>query len=214
MSSSRTTLRPNSAAARDIASVLHPYTDLEALKESGPVVIERGQGVRVWDDSGTEYLESVAGLWSASLGFENERLVQAAVAQMRKLPFHHAFTAKSHEPMIQLAEMLLERAPVPMSKVFFANSGSEANDSAIKIIWYYNNAIGRPLKKKIISRLKAYRDHDRRGVVYGPAETRHRAFDVPLPGFLHTMTPDFITAAYPARARRLSGTGARRNSTG
>ena len=75
---------------------------------------------------------------------------------MRKLPFYHAFTAKSHEPMIDLAEMLIARAPVPMSKVFFANSGSEANDTAIKMVWYFNNALGRPQKKKIIGRIKGY----------------------------------------------------------
>ena len=75
---------------------------------------------------------------------------------MRKLPFYHAFTAKSHEPVIDLAEMLIARAPVPMSKVFFANSGSEANDTAIKMVWYFNNAVGRPTKKKIIGRLKGY----------------------------------------------------------
>jgi 4-aminobutyrate--pyruvate transaminase len=106
--------------------------------------------------SGKDYIESVAGLWCAALGFDNERLVQAAVTQMRKLPFYHAFAAKSHEPMIDLAEMLIERAPVPMSKVFFANSGSEANDSAIKMVWYFNNALGRPKKKKIIGRMKGY----------------------------------------------------------
>ena len=146
----------NSAAARDIANVLHPYTDLQTHQEVGPMVVTRGKGVRVWDDTGKDYIESVAGLWCASLGFDNERLVQAAVNQMRKLPFYHAFTAKSHEPLIDLSEMLIQRAPVPMSKVFFANSGSEANDSAIKMIWYFNNAVGRPDKKKIIGRLKGY----------------------------------------------------------
>ena len=146
----------NSAAARDIANVLHPYTDLVTHQEVGPVVITRGKGVRVWDDAGKDYIESVAGLWCASLGFDNERLVQAAANQMRKLPFYHAFTAKSHEPLIDLSEMLIQRAPVPMSKVFFANSGSEANDSAIKMVWYFNNAVGRPNKKKIIGRLKGY----------------------------------------------------------
>ncbi len=143
----------NSAAGSAcIANVLHPYT--WTLKTSTrevcgcPVVITRGKGVRVWDDAGKDYIESVAGLWCASLGFDNERLVQAAVTQMRKLPFYHAFTAKSHEPMIDLAEMLIARAPVPMSKVFFANSGSEANDSAIKMVWYFNNALGREKKKR------------------------------------------------------------------
>jgi 4-aminobutyrate aminotransferase-like enzyme len=151
----------NSNAARDVANVLHPYTDHRAHEQNGPMVITRGKGVRVWDDQGREYIEAVAGLWCASLGFDNERLVRAATEQMAKLPFYHAFTAKSHEPMIDLSEMLIERAPPaadgkPMSKVFFANSGSEANDSAIKMVWYVNNALGRPNKKKIISRLKAY----------------------------------------------------------
>ena len=101
------TARANSAAARDIANALHPYTDLRAHPEVGPMIISRGEGVRVWDENGKGYIESVAGLWCASLGFSNERLVQAAAAQMRKLPFYHAFTAKSHEPMIDLAEMLI-----------------------------------------------------------------------------------------------------------
>jgi 4-aminobutyrate--pyruvate transaminase len=190
----------NSTAARDIANVLHPYTDLEAHQQVGPVVISRGKGVRVWDESGKEYIESVAGLWCASLGFDNERLVQAAVTQMRKLPFYHAFTAKSHEPMVDLAEMLIARAPLPMSKVFFANSGSEANDSAIKMVWYLNNALGRPTKKKIIGRLKGYH-----GITIGSASltglaSNHRSFDVPLPGFIHTMTPHFYHGALPGES--------------
>ena len=185
----------NSAAARDVASVLHPYTDLKTHLEVGPVVISRGQGVRVWDDAGKEYIESVAGLWCAALGFDNERLVQAAVTQMRKLPFYHGFTAKSHEPMIDLAEMLLARAPVPMSKVFFANSGSEANDSAIKMIWYLNNALGRLNKKKMIGRVKGYH-----GITIGSGSltglaANHRSFDLPLPGFIHTMTPHYYHGA-------------------
>ena len=146
----------NSAAARDIANVLHPYTDLKTHLEVGPVVITRGKGVRVWDDTGKEYIEAVAGLWCASLGFDNERLVQAAATQMRKLPFYHALYRQVARALIDLAEMLIQRAPVPMSKVFFANSGSEANDSAIKMIWYFNNALGRPKKKKIIGRNKGY----------------------------------------------------------
>ncbi len=187
----------NSLAARDIASVLHPNTDLKTHQETGPVVIVRGEGVRVWDDAGKPYIEAVAGLWCASLGFSNERLVQAAANQMRQLPYYHGFTSKSHGPMIDLAEMLLARAPVPMSKVFFANSGSEANDTAIKMVWYFNNAVGRPQKKKIIGRIKGYH-----GITIGSASltglaTNHRSFDVPLPGFLHTMTPHFYHGGLP-----------------
>jgi 4-aminobutyrate--pyruvate transaminase len=187
----------NSAAARDIANVIHPYTDLKTHQEVGPVVITRGKGVRVWDDSGKDYIESIAGLWCASLGFDNERLVQAAVTQMRKLPFYHGFTAKSHEPMIDLAEMLIARAPVPMSKVFFANSGSEANDSAIKMVWYFNNALGRTAKKKIIGRIKGYHGITLAAASLTGLPANHRSFDVPLPGFVHTMTPHFYHGATP-----------------
>ena len=189
--------RPNSAAARDVANVLHPYTELKSHLEIGPTVISRGEGVRVWDENGRSYIESVAGLWCASLGFSNERLVQAAAAQLRKLPFYHGFTAKSHEPMIDLAEMLIQRAPVPMSRVFFANSGSEANDSAVKMVWYFNNALGRPKKKKLIGRIKAYH-----GVTLAAASLtglagNHRSFDLPLPGFIHTVCPDFYHGGTP-----------------
>ena len=180
--------------------MLHPYTDLQAHQEIGPVVISRGKGVRVWDDAGKEYIESVAGLWCASLGFDNERLVQAAVNQMRKLPFYHGFTAKSHEPMIDLAEMLLARAPVPMSKVFFANSGSEANDSAIKMVWYLNNAFGRPNKKKIIGRVKGYHGITLASASLTGLAVNHRAFDVPLPGFLHAGTPHHYHGAKPGES--------------
>ena len=186
--------RANSAAARDVAHVLHPYTDLVAHQQAGPLVISRGEGVRVWDDSGKEYIESVAGLWCASLGFSNERLAKAAYDQMMKLPFYHSFTAKSHEPLIDLSEMLIQRAPVPMSKVFFANSGSEANDTAIKMVWYYNNALGRHAKKKMIGRIKGYHGITIAAGSLTGLPANHRSFDIPLPGFLHTMTPHFYHA--------------------
>ncbi|MCW3474185.1 aspartate aminotransferase family protein [Limobrevibacterium gyesilva] len=190
----------NSAAARDIANTLHPYTDLKLHQEVGPMVISRGEGVRVWDENGKGYIESVAGLWCAALGFSNERLVQAATNQMRKLPFYHAFTAKSHEPMIDLAEMLIQRAPVPMSKAFFANSGSEANDTAIKMVWYFNNAVGRPKKKKIIGRIKGYHGITLAAASLTGLPANHRSFDVPLPGFLHTMAPHYYHAGLPGES--------------
>ena len=190
----------NSNAARDIAHALHPYTDARAHEANGPMVITRGEGCRVWDDQGRSYIDTVAGLWCAALGFSNERLVAAATAQMQKLPFYHAFTSKSHEPMIDLSEMLIDRAPVPMSKVFFGNSGSEANDSALKMVWYFNNAIGRPLKKKVISRIKGYH-----GVTVASASltglpNNHRLFDLPIQGVLHTMTPHHYREALPGES--------------
>ena len=185
----------NSAAARDIANVIHPYTDLQAHLEIGPMVISRGKGVRVFDENGRDYIESVAGLWCASLGFDNERLVRAATDQMRKLPFYHGFTAKSHEPMIDLAEMLIARAPVPMSKVFFANSGSEANDSAVKMVWYFNNSQGRPDKKKIIGRIKGYHGITLVAASITGLPANHRSFDVPFDRFKHTIAPHYYHEA-------------------
>jgi 4-aminobutyrate---pyruvate transaminase len=189
------TIRPNSAAARDIANALHPYTDLVTHQENGPLIMARGKGIHVWDEDGREYIEAVAGLWCAALGFDNERLAKAAYDQMRTLPFYHAFTAKSHGPLIELSERLINRAPVPMARVIFASSGSEANDTAIKMAWYYNNALGRPQKKKLIGRVKGYH-----GITVASASLtglpyNHRSFDVPLPGFVHTITPHFYHGA-------------------
>lgn len=196
----------NSTATRDIAHVLHPYTDHKAHQVNGPVVISRGKGVRVWDDQGKEYIESVAGLWCAALGFDNERLVQAAATQMRKLPFYHAFTGKSHDPLVDLSEMLIERAPVPMSKVFFANSGSEANDSVIKMLWYMHNAIGKPEKKKIIARLKGYHGITLAAASLTGLPNNHKLFDLPLPGFFHVSTPHHYRGGLPGETEEAFAT--------
>ena len=196
----------NSAAARDIANVLHPYTDLKLHQAVGPVVITHGKGVRVWDDSGKEYIEAVAGLWCAALGFDNERLVRAATEQMRRLPFYHGFGAKSHEPCIDLAEMLVQRAPAPMSKVFFANSGSEANDTAIKMIWYFNNAVGRPAKKKLIGRNRGYHGITLASASLTGLPWNHRGSDGPLPGFIHAMTPHHYGLGEPGETEEAFAT--------
>jgi len=176
-------------AARDVETLVHPYINLSSFRDSGPLIIERGHGVYVYDTDGKAYIEGMAGLWCTALGYGNEELIEAATTQMRKLSFAHLFTGRSHDPAIELAEKLKEIAPVPISKVFFCNSGSEANDTQIKLVWYYNNALGRPHKKKIVSRLKAYH-----GVTVAAASLtglpgNHRDFDVPLPGFLHTGCP-------------------------
>jgi 4-aminobutyrate---pyruvate transaminase len=176
-------------AARDVETLVHPYVNLASFRDNGPLIFERGNGVYVYDTEGKPYIEGMAGLWCTALGYGNEELVEAAATQMRKLSFAHLFTGKSHDPAIELAEKLKEIAPVPISKVFFCNSGSEANDTQVKLVWYLNNALGRPRKKKIISRIKAYH-----GVTVVAASLtglpgNHRDFDLPLPGFLHTGCP-------------------------
>ncbi|MFZ0989065.1 MAG: aspartate aminotransferase family protein [Xanthobacteraceae bacterium] len=176
-------------AARDVETLVHPYINLSSFRETGPLIIERAHGVYVYDTEGKPYIEGMAGLWCTALGYGNEELVQAAAEQMRKLSFAHLFTGRSHDPAIELAEKLKEIAPIPISKVFFCNSGSEANDTQVKLVWYLNNALGRPQKKKIISRIKAYH-----GVTVAAASltglpANHRDFDLPLPGFLHAGCP-------------------------
>ncbi|MEA2874149.1 MAG: 4-aminobutyrate---pyruvate transaminase [Hyphomicrobiales bacterium] len=174
---------------RAVETLVHPYTNQATFRETGPLVFERGKGVYVYDVDGKAYIEGMAGLWCTALGYDNEELVEAAASQMRKLPFGHLFTGKSHDPAIELAEKLKEIAPVPISKVFFCNSGSEANDSQMKLVWYMNNALGRPNKKKIISRIKAYH-----GVTIASASltglpNNHIDFDLPIARVLHTACP-------------------------
>ncbi len=183
------TTLPNSPESRDIASLVHPYTNLKKHLETGPMIIRKGKGIWVYDDTGKGYIEGLAGLWSTSLGFGEERLVDAAVKQMRELPFYHVFASKSHHPAIELAERLLDMAPVPMSKVFFANSGSEANDTVVKLVWYYNNALGRQEKKKIISRLRGYHGVTLAAASLTGLPANHIDFDLPLQNIIHADCP-------------------------
>jgi len=176
-------------AARDVETLVHPYINLARFRETGPLIIERGQGVYVYDTDGKAYIEGMAGLWCTALGYGNEELVEVAAAQMRRLSFAHLFTGRSHDPAIELAEKLKEIAPVPISKVFFCNSGSEANDTQVKLVWYLNNALGRPQKKKIVSRMKAYHGVTVVAASLTGLAANHRDFDLPLPGFLHAGCP-------------------------
>ncbi len=182
---------PNSPHARDIASVIHPYSNLVAHEKVGPLIIEKGDGVYVEDLEGNTYIEGLAGLWCTSLGFNNERLVEAAARQMRKLPYYHAFFHRSSMPSIELAERLIEMSPVPMSKVWFANSGSEANDHMVKFVWYYNNARGKPEKKKIIARMGGYHGICVSSGSLTGIPLMHKGFDLPIPNILHTGSPHF-----------------------
>jgi 4-aminobutyrate--pyruvate transaminase len=183
------------AARRDQSFHLHPATNLRTLQKEGPLVITRGEGVYVYDDEGRRYLEGMSGLWCASLGFSERRLAEAAYRQMCELPFYHSFAGKVPAIATELAERLIRMAPAGMGKVLFANSGSEANDTAIKLVWYVNNALGRPQKKKIISRQRAYH-----GVTVATASLTGLAFaqedfDLPIARILHTDCPHYYRGA-------------------
>jgi 4-aminobutyrate--pyruvate transaminase len=192
--------RANSIASLDVAYHLHPNTNLRQHQQHGPLVITEGHGVYVRDENGEDYIEAMSGLWCASLGFSEERLVEAAARQMRRLPFYHGFTNKTHEPVAELAERLVTMMPVRMSKAFFNNSGSEANDTAMKLVWYYNNALGRPRKKKIFGRIKGYH-----GVTVATASltglaANHRDFDLPIADIRHADCPHHYRYGRPGES--------------
>jgi len=205
------TVMPNSLGARDVAYHLHPYTNAVKHEAEGPLVLTHGKGVYVYDENGKEYIEALAGLWCASLGFAEERLVEAAARQMRKLPYYPTFGHKASDVVIELAERLIKIAPVPMSHAFFCNSGSEANDTVVKMVWYYNNALGRPKKKKIIGRMRGYHGATVAAASMMGLPINQRDFDVPLPNnFLHTDCPHHYRNGLPGEseedyATRLAG---------
>ena len=182
---------PNSIEARDVASLVHMQTNLRRHQQEGPLVIARGEGCRVFDDSGRDYIESVAGLWCASLGFGSERLAKVAYEQMRKLGYYHLYRHRSTEPAIELAEALLKIAPVPMARVVFQCSGSEANDTAIKLAWYYWNAVGQPQRTKIIARQMAYHGNTCAAVSLSGKPDMHAGFGLPFAHFKHTEFPHY-----------------------
>ena len=187
----------SNAATRDVETVIHPYTNLDSFRSTGPLIIERGRGIHVWDADGNQYIEGLAGLWCTALGYDEQELIEAATAQLKKIPFTHLFGGKSHEPAAELAEKLKAIAPHEASKVLFCNSGSEANDQQMKLVWYYNNAKGRPKKKKFISRMRAYH-----GVTVASASltglpANHADFDLPIAGVLHADCPHYYRYAEP-----------------
>jgi 4-aminobutyrate--pyruvate transaminase len=181
--------QPNSIYARDVEYVLHPVTNARKHEEIGPIVIDRGEGIYVYDDLGNRYIEALAGLWSVAVGFGEKRLVEAASRQMAKLPYYHTFSHKTNEPSVELAERLVKMTPARLRRAFFTNSGSEANDSVIKMVWYYNNARGLRQKKKFISRINAYHGITIASGSLTGLPTNHRDFDLPFVPVRHVTCP-------------------------
>lgn len=179
---------------------MHSYTDGRAHLENGPVIIERGDGAYVFDNRGKRYLEAIAGLWSVGVGFNEPRLAAAAARQMEKLPYYHTFGRRSHGPAVDLAEKLIGLAPVPMSKVFFTNSGSGANDSVLKLLWYRANAMGQPQCKKIIARLRGYHGDTIASASMTGLPMNLTSFDLPIANVLHTGSPHHYRDAEPGES--------------
>ncbi|MBT3628761.1 MAG: aminotransferase class III-fold pyridoxal phosphate-dependent enzyme [Rhodospirillaceae bacterium] len=181
----------------DKQSFLHPYTALQDHAENGPTIVASAQGVNITDTKGKEYIDSMAGLWCVNIGWGRDEVVEAITEQASKLAYYHSFASMANEASIRLADRILRLAPDNMSKVFFGNSGSDANDTNVKLVWYYNNLRGKPDKKKIIGRERGYH-----GVTVAAASMTgipmvHKAFDIPLPQMLHTVMPHYYMNAEP-----------------
>jgi len=173
-----------------MSAVIYPTTNLKATEQ---MIVDRGEGVYIYDSQGKQYLEGMAGLWCTGLGYNNRELIDTISDQLSKLSFSHMFGGKAHQPGIDLADKLAGMVPVQDARVFFGNSGSDANDTHIKLLRYYFNAIGKPEKRKIITRERAYH-----GVTVAagsltslPANLAH--FDAPLEalGILRTDHPHY-----------------------
>ncbi|MEM7044671.1 MAG: aminotransferase [Pseudomonadota bacterium] len=174
----------------DRQSMFHPYTALADHLDKGVRVMSEGSGVWVQDPDGKRYLDAVAGLWCVNIGYGRTEVADAIYEQAKKLAYFHSFSSMGTEPTIRLADRLLRLAPDGMSKVLFGNTGSDANDTNVKLIWYYNNLRGKPEKVKLISRDQAYH-----GVTVAAASLTglpllHKAFHLPIPEVLHVSCPD------------------------
>lgn len=188
------------AQQQDVQYQLHSYTNAVKHAQVGPRIMTRGEGIYVYDDKGNRYLEGMSGLWSVAVGFGEPRLVDAAARQLQELPYYHTFTHKSHPSVIELSQRLIDYTEGRMARAFFTNSGSEANDTVVKLVWYYNNALGREGKKKIIARQRGYH-----GVTVASASLtglagNHKGFDLPLPQILHTACPHYYRHGLPGES--------------
>ena len=184
-------MKTDNLVIKDIENLFHPATNLVVHEDSKPLILDKGEGIYVYDIQGNKYIEGLAGLWCNALGFGNESLVETAANQMQKFSYGSLFASKSHEPAIMLSEKLIEMSPYQEGKVFFGNSGSDANDTQFKLFTYLNNALGKPKKKKFLARKKGYHGITVASGSMTGIPANHRLFDLPLPNFFHTDTPHF-----------------------
>ena len=181
--------------AKDLQHLLHPVTYYRSYQANGAKVAATASNVYVWDTRGKQYLDGVAGLWCTAIGYGDKELARVAKEQIEKLSFSPLFFRRSNEPSILLAEKLKSMMPFDAGRVFFGLSGSDANDTQMKLMWYYHNAISKPSRRKIIARKGAYH-----GLTIGSASLTglpafHKAFNLPLPDVLHTESPHYYRSA-------------------
>ena len=174
-----------------MSSVIYPVTNLKSVEQ---INIVRGKGVYVYDDTGNQYLEGLSGLWCSALGYGNEELIEAISSQLHTLSYSHLFGGRTHPVVMELADRLAAMVPVKDARVFFSNSGSEANDSQIKMLRYYANAIGKPEKKKIIALDRGYHGVTVAAAALTGLPVMHSHFDLPVDalGILRADCPHYF----------------------
>ncbi len=185
--------KPHTAAAQeaDRKNHMHPFTSVTEHAEGLPKLMVEGSGIHVRDNAGNTYLDAMAGLWCVNAGYGRGEIVDAISDQAGRLPYYHTFLSMGNEPAARLADRLISLAPGNMSKVFFGSSGSDTNDTQVKIVWYYHNVRGKPAKKKIIARQGAYHGSTLAGASMSGLPHMHRAFDLPLDRFIHVDAPHY-----------------------
>src|SRR5829696_1265755 len=180
--------------------VFHPFTQLDQHAASDAPVIVEGDGATLRDSRGRAYLDAMAGLWCVNIGYGRRELAQALHDEALRLGYYHAFSSMATDLPAQLAERVIARYPVPMSRIFFGSSGSDANDTQVKLVWYYNNVLGRTAKKKIVSRRRGYHGVTALTAGLTGLEGLHKGFDLPLPMIRHTAAPHRLWGAEPGES--------------
>lgn len=198
--------RGSDLAQRDIAHHLHPQTNLRLHEQVGPMVMERGEGIYVFDEHGQRFIEGMSGLWCATLGFSQPRLAEAGYAQMLKLPYQQTFAHRSHGPAADLAQALVARAPAGLDKVVFQSSGSEAVDTAIKFVRYYHTAIGKPGKTRLIARQRSYHGTTLAAASLTGLPNMHTGWGEPLADVLHVRCPHLYRQGLPGESEEAFST--------
>ncbi len=168
---------------------LAPFSDYKQLKEKGPRIITRAEGVYLWDSEGHKILDGMSGLWCVAIGYGREELADAASKQMRELPYYNLFFQTAHPPVLELAKVISEIAPQGMNHVFFTGSGSEGNDTMLRMVRHYWALKGQPNKKTIISRVNGYHGSTVAGASLGGMTYMHEQGDLPIPGIAHIAQP-------------------------
>ncbi len=189
-------------AELDKQAYLHPFTNVADHQRTEPWMIEGGSGIWITDAKGQRYIDATSGLICVNVGYGREEIAQAIYDQARKLCYFHTFWSTGNEPAARLADRIVEITPPNMRRVMFGTSGSDANDTQIKLVWYYNNVLGRPQKKKIIARERGYH-----GTTLGAASVTgvpalHKMFDLPLPQVIWASAPDYGKNAKPGMSER------------